>query len=434
MIARLLLLLALALTAPILAAQEVTAPISTQADAQDDAAIATRIREILAELGAYEDVTVTVREGVVTLDGTTTSIAEAEELDALAARVEGVVAVKNEVVETAELGRRLTPALERFQNRLQQIAAFLPLFAVAVVIFGVVVALGLLLARLSWPWDRIAPNRFIADIYRQLVRLAFVIFGVVIALDLLNATALLSTVLGAAGIIGLAVGFAVRDTVENFIASVMLSMRQPFAPNDLVRIDGEEGKVIRLTSRATILLSMEGNHIRIPNATVFKAKIINFTQNAERRFDFTLQVDRGADLQQARSVAEETVAGLPFVLAEPAPQTWIEALHASGVEIVVTGWIDQSATSFPRAKGEALRQVKLALEGAGIAIPDATQAVRMLQEAGGTAAEPQQAPATETTEVEDVEPRDEAALERIVQAERHEPEAEDLLHRDAPKE
>jgi len=84
------------------------------------------------------------------------------------------------------------------------------------------------------PWNRIAPNAFIAELYRQLVRLMFIVGALVIALDVMNATALISTILGAAGIIGLALGFAVRDTVENFIASIMLSIRQPFRPNDTV--------------------------------------------------------------------------------------------------------------------------------------------------------------------------------------------------------
>ena len=70
------------------------------------------------------------------------------------------------------------------------------------------------------------------------------IAGIVVALDILGVTALLSTILGAAGIAGLAIGFAVRDTVENFIASVLLSMRQPFRPNDVVEIEGDIGKVI----------------------------------------------------------------------------------------------------------------------------------------------------------------------------------------------
>ncbi len=427
---RFLLILTLFLTCALPAtAQEAAGPITTETSAQQDAAIANRIREILGELQNYEDVTVTVNEGVVTLRGTTTSTVEAAELAPLTARVEGVVAVRNQVTETTDIVRRLDPAVDRFRARIDQIIIFLPLALIAAVVSAIVMLLGFAIARMRQPWERLAPNAFIAEIYRQLFRIAFVIFGIVIALDILNATALLGTILGAAGIIGLALGFAVRDTVENFIASVMLSFRQPFRPNDTVEINGDVGKVIRLTSRATILLSFDGNHIQIPNATVFKSRIINYTQNAERRFMFSVMVDRDADLQEARNLAARTVQGLPFVLKEPAAQTWIEALHPAGVELVITGWVDQNATSIVRAKGEALRQVKLAIQAAGVVIPDATQAIEIKRERGPEA--PEQA---ESTKVEKVDATDDAALERIVAAERDQESTEDLLRDDRLKE
>jgi small-conductance mechanosensitive channel len=410
-------------------AQEASGPITTENSAQQDAAIAIRIREILTELGNYSDVTVTVNEGVVTLRGTTTSNVEAGALAPLTARVEGVVAVRNNVTETTDIARRLDPAMDRFRSRIDQIIVFLPLALIAAIVFTLVVLFGLTLARLRQPWQRLAPNAFVADIYRQLVRITFVIFGVVIALDILNATALLSTILGAAGIIGLALGFAVRDTVENFIASVMLSFRQPFRPNDTVEINGDIGKVIRLTSRATILLSFDGNHIRIPNAVVFKSRIINYSQNVERRFMFSIMVERDTDLQETRNLIAQTVQDLPFVLAEPAAQTWIEALHPAGVECVITGWVDQNETSIVRAKGEALRQVKLAIQAAGIVIPDATQAIEIKRDR--TAPDPE---VYESTIVEDVEATDDAALERIVDAERDMESIEDLLREDSLKE
>ena len=215
------------------------------------------------------------------------------------------------------MSERLNPAVDRFRDRMEQAVAFLPLALVALGVFALIVVVGLALARLRNPWERLAPNAFIADIYRQIIRLAFIIAALVVALDILGATALLSGILGAAGIVGLAIGFAVRDTVENFIASIMLSIRQPFRPNDTVEIDGDTVKVIRLTSRATILLSYDGNHVRIPNATVFKSRIINYSRNAERRFTFTLSVASDADLARARELALEVLNALPFCPAEP---------------------------------------------------------------------------------------------------------------------
>lgn len=162
---RFLLLIVLILTLALPAStQEATGTITTENTAQQDAAIANRIREILNELDNYDNVTVTVIEGVVTLRGTTPSALQADALDPLAARVEGVVAVRNQVTETADIAERLDPAFDRFKARFDQFIIFLPLALIAATAFLVVVLIGFGIARLRNPWDRIAPNMFIADI------------------------------------------------------------------------------------------------------------------------------------------------------------------------------------------------------------------------------------------------------------------------------
>lgn len=423
------------MAAPALAQQAAEQPqgtIEVEDSATQDAAIAVRIRDILSELDGYSEVTVAVSSGIVTLRGTTIDAATATRLNDIVARVAGVVAIENEVSETTDVRARLNPAVERFQTRITQAIALLPLAAVALLSFIIVLSAGILLARMRNPWDRIAPNAFIANIYRQIVRMVFFVSGLVIALDILGATALLGTILGAAGIVGLAIGFAVRDTVENFIASIMLSIRQPFRPNDIVEIEGDTGKVIRLTSRATILLSFEGNHIRIPNATVFKSRIVNFSTNNERRFDFEIGVASDADLDHVRALTDEVVAGLYFVLKDPAPMSWVDRIGDGAVILVVTGWIDQNATSLALAKGEAIRMVKAAIEGAGIEVPDTTYRIQMVGAAPamGAAAQPESieskdkpAPIAAT----DVEDTSKAALDRLAEAERNDPETPDLL-------
>ena len=412
-------------------AQTADGAISTVSTPASDAAIADRFRDILQELGDFEDVTVSVSEGIVTFRGTALSTADVTELNDLAARVEGVVAVKNEVTETTDVVRRLNPAMERFQNRFAQVTTILPLAAIAACVAGIIIWIGFWIARWRNPWDRLAPNAFIADLYRTLIQLVFILGALVIALDILNATALLSTILGAAGIIGLALGFAVKDTVENFIASIMLSIRQPFRPNDTVEINGDEGKVIRLTSRATILLSFDGNHIRIPNATVFKSRIINFSQNVERRFMFSLLIDRNADLGYARELVTRTVQDLPFVLNEPAVSVWIDTLETTGVSLVVTGWINQHDTSLVLAKGEAIRHVKQALVTSEIEITDGTQVIVIDDKDEDSAP----LPPTENLDAAraDTAPQDKH-LDRLIKAERADDEYEDLLREDSLKE
>ena len=317
--------------------------IAVESDRAQDFATRDRIMEIIGQLEGYDDVRATVRNGIVTLRG---EVLEAERITALTdlvARVDGVVAIENEVVETTDVVERLSPAIQRIQNRVTQFVAFTPLIGIALFAGAITIWIGFFIARRNWPFDRLAPNAFIADIYRQVVRLVFIVLGLVLALDLLNATALLSTILGAAGIAGLAIGFAVRDTVENFISSIMLSIRQPFRPKDLVEIDGDLGHVIRLTSRATILLSLDGNHIRIPNSTVFKSKIVNYSRNDERRVAFTLGIDPGADIAAAQDIVLAALGELPFLLETPA--------RRSGSKV----WATAPSTSRRRAGSSSTR-------------------------------------------------------------------------------
>lgn len=413
------------------------APIAV-GDVRADEEIAARLDAILAALG-HDDIAVGVEAGVVTLAGEVAEEAEIAELTAIGERVEGVVAVRNEIAATQEIAEQLNPALDRFTTRLQQAAGRLPLLIVALAIFALILSLGLLVARARF-WDRLAPNAFIAGLYRQGVRVAIGIAGLVVALDVAGAAALLGTILGAAGLVGLALGFAVRDTVENFVASIMLSLRQPFQPNDLVEIEGDTGRVIRLTSRATILLSLDGNHIRIPNAVVFKSRIVNFTRNAERRFSFDIGIDPDADLEATRLLAQDTLAGLPFVLAEPAPLVWIEDVTEAGAILRSSAWIDQAATGFATARGDAIRLVKGAIEAAGVAIPDTTYRIRLegapTPIAGAERGDgPQSAPTRPARPVPGpaaFHQSEEKALIPLVQAERE--ATDDLLHKDAPRE
>ncbi|MEM7491087.1 MAG: mechanosensitive ion channel domain-containing protein [Pseudomonadota bacterium] len=420
--------------------------ISTEATATGDAAIERRIEGIIAELDGYGAVAVEVREGIVTFTGEALDGAAIDRLDELAARVDGVVATRNEVTQNTDVATRLDPVLDRTADRLEQALSFLPLLAVAVVAGLAVIALGLLLAQWEAPWRRLAPNAFIADIYRMILRLAFVLAGVLVALDILNATAILTGLLGAAGIVGLAVGFAVRDTVENFIASIMLSLRQPFRPNDFVDIEGNLGTVIRLTSRATILLDPDGNHLRLPNALVFKAKILNYTRNDQRRFGFALGIDPNDDLAEAKRIGMATLAGLDFVLPDPPPQVWIAEAGDSTITMEFYGWLDQRETDFLVARGEALRVVMAALTRADIGLPEPTYRLNLtggglpvldLPDRKGrdgeivvTEAEP--APDAEAPAAEDVAPP--RTIERMVDRERRAEAHKDLLSEAAPEE
>ncbi|MCP9221547.1 mechanosensitive ion channel [Erythrobacter sp. LQ02-29] len=348
----------------------VAAPaIDTSTDPNTDTRIAQRLRGIFGELPAYTNVQLRVSDGVVTLSGSVADAADIDRAEAIASRVEGVVTVENGLTRDASLGEGLN-AIGALSGKLRGLVNMLPLIGLALAVALLIAMVGYLLGGFGRLWHRIAPNGFLAELIGSAVRFVFVLLGIVVALDMVGAGALLGAVLGGAGVIGIALGFAMRDLIENYVASIMLSVRQPFRANDHVLIDDLEGRVIRLTSRATVLMTLDGNHLRIPNSTVFKAVIVNYTRNPQRRFDFALGVDADDDPRAARRLGRDTLAGLPFVLADPAPEARIEEVGDSNIVIRFLAWIDQTEADFFKARSNAIPAVKDALEAAGFGLPE----------------------------------------------------------------
>src|SRR3546814_13762518 len=100
-------------------------------------------------------------------------------------------------------------------------------------------------------------------------------------------------------------------------------------------------------------MTLEGNHLRIPNSTVFKAVILNYTRNPERRFDFELGIDANDDPVDGMAVGLRAIRALDFVLDTPAATAIIEDVGDSNIVLRFFGWVDQSQTDF--LKGRSLR-------------------------------------------------------------------------------
>lgn len=314
-------------------ATQETPDVSVEPAATDEA-LKERITEIFAEIDSLNEVSVEAESGVITLSGLVPNADAIARAGDIAGAIDGVVTVENKLERDVSLDTRLTPALETSATFLQDIVNFTPLILVAILSFLLIAALGRLLASKRLIWARFAPNAFVADLMATTIRIASIVLGAVVALSLLDLTAVLGAFLGAAGVIGLAVGFAVRDTIENYLASVMLSVRQPFKPNDHVVIDGNEGRVIRLSPRATILLTLDGNHLRIPNAQVFKSVILNYTRNPQRRFEFALGVDANDDPLAAIEAGLDVCANSDFLLKDPEAIGFIREVGDSNIVIV----------------------------------------------------------------------------------------------------
>ncbi|GAB5451263.1 MAG: mechanosensitive ion channel family protein [Halioglobus sp.] len=340
------------------------------ANEQTDEKIANRIASIFQVIGTLAEVEVSVSEGVVKLAGDVPNEAAATQAQQLAIRIEGVVTVRDEMNRTLALSDNVEPLWQQTTSTLSAVFRALPLIGVALALALSLSFLGAFLARRKRLLSKAAPNAFVVELLAQAIRIGFIGLGVVLALNLLGAGSLVTTILGGAGVLGLAVGFAVRDTMGNYISSIMLSLRQPFRAKDHVIVNDHEGIVVRLTSRATVLMTLDGNHLRIPNSDVFKGTILNFTTNPERRFEFELGVDAADDPVAAMYAGQEAMEALPFVLTEPEPSAVIATVGDSNIVLRFYAWIDQRETNYGKARSLAIRTAMRALEEGGFTLPE----------------------------------------------------------------
>lgn len=276
-------------------------------------------------------------------------------------------------------GFDLTVVISRLTEKLYELLAALPMLVIAIVLVWAFSLFGRWLSQRAWLIRVASRNPFLRDLVQTTTRWVILIIGIVVALDLLNATAVVSAILGTAGVFGLAIGFAFKDTLENYLTGVLMSMRQPFAPHDEVVIDGHHGSVVSLTSRATVLMTLDGNHLRLPNALVFRSVMLNYTRNPARRFELDVGVGVQEDLIKAMNIGTEKLAELDGVMIKPPPRAFIQSLGDSNVQIRYFGWVDQRTHDFLLVRSEAIRTVKLALDAAGMDMPEPIYRVQLTE-------------------------------------------------------
>jgi small conductance mechanosensitive channel len=173
-----------------------------------------------------------------------------------------------------------------------------------------------------------------------------------------------AAILGAAG---LAIGLAMQGTLSHLAAGVMLLIFRPFRVGDTVDIGGKRGKVDEIDLFFTILDTPDNRRFILPNGQVFGAAIENVTHHPVRRADVLVGTDYSADLDRVREVLAAAAAAVPGQVADKPPQIVLAGLGASSIDWEVRVWAPRD--TFLDVFQAARRQVKVALDEAGIGIP-----------------------------------------------------------------
>ena len=392
----LIVLVGVAVVATVLQAQPVPSPASMPA--QDDATpeedapqapkkvdvqpvardeeIRERLLSILQATTWFNNPQVEVREGVVFLDGRTRLKEYKVWARDLANNTQDVVAVVNRIDIIERSPWDFSPARDALWQLWRGTVQALPFIGVGLVVLVITWWTTKGVSRLARHFfrRRIA-SALLRDVVAKAVSIPVFLMGLYLVLHVAGLTRLALTVIGSTGLAGLIIGIAFRDIMENFLASILISMQRPFQLHDFIEVDGHAGLVQSMTMRGTVLMSLDGNHIQIPNATIYKSTIQNYTANPNRRGDFVVGIGYDDAIPMAQEVMMRVLTEHPAILPEPAPAVLVESLGAATVNLRVWFWLDSSEHDYFKTKSSVIRMIKRALQDAGVSMPDESREV-----------------------------------------------------------
>ncbi len=247
----------------------------------------------------------------------------------------------------------------------------LPLIAIAILVGILSYYVAILGARFTrWLTQNRIDSQLLRQVAGNVVAVLIFIVGMYVALRVSGLTRLAVTLLGGTGLVGLALGFAFRDIAENYLASILISLNHPFRVGDLIEVEGAKGYVRKVTTRGTVLNTLDGNQIQMPNSTVFKGKIINFTATPLSRRDFTVGIGFDDSITEAQDIIMQVLSNHATVVSDPSPLVIVEALGSATVNLRVYYWFDQTQHSPFKVSSSVIRQAKQKLTEAEITMPD----------------------------------------------------------------
>ncbi|MGV3773369.1 MAG: mechanosensitive ion channel family protein [Verrucomicrobiales bacterium] len=178
------------------------------------------------------------------------------------------------------------------------------------------------------------------------------------------------------GIGGVAIGFAFRDILQNFLAGILLLLTEPFKVGDQIVVNDYEGTVEDIMTRATFIKTYDGRRVVIPNSDLFTNSVTVNTAYPIRRMQYDFGIGYGDDIDKAKKIIEQTLHGIPDVLKDPAPDVLTMDLAAHTVNLRARWWIEPPKRSEANASlDKVLSGVKKALSEGGIDLPFPTQTV-----------------------------------------------------------
>lgn len=218
--------------------------------------------------------------------------------------------------------------------------------------------------------SKVSNNITLNNLFSKIVY--FIFMGIVIftVLTILNLDKAVTSILAGAGILGLALAFAFQDIAANFMSGIFISFRKPLKVGDIVEVKDYMGRIKEINLRDTVMETFQGQTVIIPNKEVFQNPIENYTILQKRRFDLSVGVSYGDDLEKVRQITLDAVSNIEELSKEDNVNVFFVEFGDSSVNLSVRMWINTPEQSvYNKVGSEAIMKIKKAYDANNIMIP-----------------------------------------------------------------
>ncbi|MEZ4885163.1 MAG: mechanosensitive ion channel [Chitinophagales bacterium] len=259
----------------------------------------------------------------------------------------------------------------KLMNWIELLISMLPNIVLAAIIlfFFYIIAKGN--ARYSYRvFRRVAGSEAVGQLLTNIASFLLFLLGLSIALSVMALDKAVASILAGAGIIGLALGFAFQDLTVNFISSIIIAVKRPFAMGDLIDSNGYFGTVKQMHFRSIILENTSGQSVILSNRAVLENPLVNYNFTGRRRVDLVIGVSYAENLRQVKELTTQTISELPIVLPNWKIELFFEEFGESSINFVVRFWIQFSRQAeYLEARSEAIMAIHEAFHQNNITIP-----------------------------------------------------------------
>ncbi|MBN1120156.1 MAG: mechanosensitive ion channel [Anaerolineae bacterium] len=270
----------------------------------------------------------------------------------------------------------LTPAIDKVRSMILSIIEQLPNLIVAIIVFAVFFIAASLLKRLV---QRISEQTNMPPtaslVLGRLTRAVIILIGALVSLPIIYPNFTAAQVIETLGIGGVAIGFAFRDILQNFLAGILLFITQPFKIGDQIVVRDYEGTVQDIQTRATLIKMYDGRLVVIPNSDLFTQSVTVNTAFPIRRSQYDFGIGCNDDISLAKQLIIKTIEEVDFTLKEPKPEAFVWELTSSSINIRARWWTSSVRSNVVNMQAHIIEAVIQALTEAGIDLPYTTYQV-----------------------------------------------------------